>query len=166
MRYQISNFEYLKLRLSELDDDFSKHWSEYPCMEWPFQKNSNGYGIVFVYPKCTGAHRVALNLVSSVPASMLVCHHCDNRMCFRPIHLFVGTHKENTHDMLRKGRGNFPGMQGERHHKAKLTEHMVRQIRERHARGGCTYESIAEELSMDASTIGDAIKRVTWRLVI
>jgi hypothetical protein len=34
----------------------------------------------------------------------IVCHHCDNRKCFNPDHLFIGTQKDNQVDSVRKKR--------------------------------------------------------------
>lgn len=38
----------------------------------------------------------------------VVMHKCDNVICINPKHLIAGTSKENTKDMIDKGRGVFP----------------------------------------------------------
>lgn len=44
----------------------------------------------------------------ALDGSLCVCHRCDVPACFNPKHLFMGTHKENTQDMISKGRnGNM-----------------------------------------------------------
>lgn len=51
------------------------------------------------------AHRVAWILThGEIADGMVVRHKCDNPLCVRPEHLEVGTHKDNSQDMARRGR--------------------------------------------------------------
>ncbi len=52
------------------------------------------------------AHRVAYQMrYGLVGAEVLILHKCDTRRCINPEHLYAGTAKQNTNDMLRQRRG-------------------------------------------------------------
>lgn len=75
------------------------------CWEWQGRIKHDGYGTVTVLGTAFFAHRLAYELfVGPIPPNLLICHHCDNRRCVRPDHLFVGTQQDNSRDMVKKGR--------------------------------------------------------------
>lgn len=89
------------------------------------------------------AHRVSWTLINGpIPAhtgkkrTLSVCHTCDVPSCINPAHLFLGTQKDNLHDMQAKGRKREGNHRGERNGNAKLSDVQVAEIRRLYADGG------------------------------
>jgi hypothetical protein len=84
------------------------------CWEWQAGKRPNGYGQFRVEHRNLLPHRVSWQAFNGpIPDGMCVLHKCDNPGCVNPNHLFLGTHQDNTRDMMRKGRGNVGLYDGE-----------------------------------------------------
>lgn len=133
------------------------------------------------------AHRVAYELErGDIPAGLEVCHRCDNPKCVNPSHLFLGTRAENAADMVAKGRhatgarcrqknparGDRNGSRlyperlarGERNARSRLSESVVRDMRERYA-AGTSQGALAREYGVMQSTVSKVVLRQAWRHV-
>ena len=83
----------------------SKKWYGY-CWIWQGHLKK-GYGYYSYHQQLFRAHRVSYEIVyGEIPLNKFVCHKCDNPSCINPLHLFLGSPKENTNDMISKGRLN------------------------------------------------------------
>lgn len=132
------------------------------CWEWLGGLTGGGYGI---FGRQGMSHRFSWELHNGpIPENMQVCHHCDNRKCVRPDHLFLGTPKDNMQDCKAKGRLADPNTRarGEQAGSAKLTDATVRIIRERYKTGTVTLAQLAEEYGVSSSAIHLALIRHTW----
>lgn len=76
------------------------------CWEWQGSRYGFGYGRLYLGDGTrVKAHRFSYELFNgSVPRNLCVLHYCDNPICVRPDHLFLGTLSDNTQDMVSKGR--------------------------------------------------------------
>ncbi len=133
------------------------------CLEWQGSKTVDGYGRFSMRgTKERLAPRFAWEFATGQkPGDLDVCHHCDNRACVEPAHLFLGTAADNMVDMRRKGRS--PDRRGESNPRIRLTEGWVRCIYA--LRGeGLTYSQIAAEVpNCNKSNVANIIQGKNWK---
>lgn len=83
--------------------------SEAGCWEWTGALNGTGYGQLTYKGKHMTAHRFSFSaLVEPIRDGMWVLHHCDNRRCVNPRHLYQGTPIDNRADALNRNRWANP----------------------------------------------------------
>ncbi len=149
------------------------------CWEWVGHKNGDGYGRIRI-PRSLSPTGKDFDALSNRVAWFLqtgewplkgiyVLHTCDNPGCVNPKHLFLGTHKDNMKDMVRKGRsagqtGNWNGgvKDPERCNLAKLNWAKVREIKADLKRG-ITKTVLAKQHGVDYNTIYDIARGRTWK---
>ena len=126
-------------------------WSNDECWLWTGSKSRNGYGAISIGGRTFRVHRVIYELTyGPIPKGMFVCHHCDNKSCCNPRHLFIGTNLDNVADMMTK----HP-----KHANAKLTAADIQKIRfdERPQR------IVAADYGVTGMTISRIRRRVNWK---
>jgi hypothetical protein len=95
--------------IKELIQKRSEVDPENGCWVWTKAKNNGGYGVVTLDRKPLLAHRLSCTVFKGdIHKGMCVMHSCDNPACVNPEHLSVGTYRENSADMVRKGRNRKP----------------------------------------------------------
>lgn len=156
-----------KKRIKSFVDRFwSKVRKTKKCWLWVGSIRDNGYGVIsksrshlLTSHREEYAHRVSWKITRGpIPVNRCVLHKCDNRRCVRPSHLWLGTNKDNTHDMYSKGRA----ASGERHGTAKLTEKLVAEIRRVHAEGGATQRELSLKYEVSQGTINSVLSGKLW----
>lgn len=131
------------------------------CWDWNGSTRKGGYGRISYEGQGLVVTRVVLEreLGRILDPKEFVLHSCDRPICVNPAHLRPGNTKDNTRDMLERGRGNPP--RGEINGNAKLTVEKVREIRSRRGNGE-TGVSLAREFDVSPSLISHICKRQKW----
>ena len=151
------------------------------CWDWTGYLNpKSGYGQLTSHINgktvLLTAHRMSFSaFIGPIPKGMFVCHTCDNRKCFNPKHLFLGTVKDNAEDMVKKGRW-YGGEHlthwtqtkpermplGQSHHAAKLIDSDVRYIRSSNE----TLRVLSEKFGVSTTTVGSIKNMKIWKHVL
>lgn len=131
------------------------------CWLWKGATN-RGRGAININGKPRFASLVSWEMACGpIPDGMKVCHKCDNPLCVRPDHLFLGTQKDNIHDAINKGRWKLPPVKkGESSPSAKLNWEAVRAIRNNKKD---TYKTLSESYGVCIATIGNIKNNKVWR---
>lgn len=125
------------------------------CWNWTKALNEHGYGWFSFNGSPDRASRVSWIFQNGpIPAGKCVLHKCDNPKCVNPKHLFLGTHKDNTQDMIKKRRTVF----GEKASWAKITEEEARRIREDNR----PQSIVAQEYGLCQQSISLIKRRINW----
>lgn len=126
------------------------------CWLWTGYIRPNGYGSLKLGKRNFQAHQLSVILDGrAIPPGMDVCHHCDNRRCVNPAHLYVGTRSQNMADCITRGRHNKPA--GEKHPRCKLSDAEVARIRQR-AAAGEGLNALGREYRVHGATISRLVR--------
>ena len=95
--------------LKHVDKDPDYKGPNGDCWGWLGRSGDGKYGKIWssYLNSSVLAHRFSWeyhNKASIISKDIFVCHHCDNPPCTNPDHLFLGSSRDNAHDMLRKNR--------------------------------------------------------------
>ena len=128
------------------------------CVEWTGAYHKNGYGVLSLNRKVAselGLGRVQFVHGASyiqhhgpIPEGLVVRHKCDNKACFNPAHLEIGTHRDNVDDAVERGLV-----------KRKLTMEEAECIRE----SSESNRKLAKRFGVSATTVYHIKKGNKWR---
>lgn len=136
------------------------------CWEWTAgQKNKEGYGGFYIkqIDNTINCHKFVFLVVhnfglNDLDDGIVIRHKCNNPRCVRPERLLMGSHKDNSQDMVRAGNS----LKGERNRRAKLTEAQVKEIRQLWNEGEINATRLAERFDIGITGITGIIDNKTW----
>jgi hypothetical protein len=136
------------------------------CWEWKKGRHKNGYGIIG-WKAPTGkkrtylAHRISGHLLNgwNLFDPLMFCHHCDNKCCVNPDHLYRGTNSDNIRDAFARGL-----MKPYRHHRKLHTAEII--YMRKLALLGITRQTLAHKFNIRPNSVTRIVNRRQWRDII
>ena len=120
---------------------------------------SGGYGHFWNGSKRIMAHRFSYEkYVRKLIDGEQALHHCDNRSCVNPNHLFVGTNLDNVRDKVKKGRQT----RGEKSNRGTLKATDIPTIRYMKAQG-YTNAMVSEIFKISSGTVSKIANKQIWK---
>jgi hypothetical protein len=131
------------------------------CWGWKSPAGSAGYGHLGFKKYLTTAHRLSWIIHNgSIPEDLWVLHKCHNPICSNPDHLYLGTPKDNTRDMILAGRAVYNQQSSKN---AKLTLEQAKEIKHLLATTDLSQYEIAKKFNVGRGTVQDIKRNKMWR---
>lgn len=121
------------------------------CWIWTGSTGVGGYGRFRVGRRTRPAHCFSFFLAHGTWPEPYGLHHCDNRPCVRPDHLYAGTLQDNMDDKVVRHRQY-----------RKLSPHDINPIR-RLIRSGVSYSEIGRRYAVAGGTIFAIDRGISWK---
>jgi hypothetical protein len=139
----------------------SKHTTGDGCWEWTGSLDHNGYGQFAVNGRMRIASRASwiIEHQHEPTREQFVCHTCDNSLCVRPDHLYLGDRLTNGRDSAVRG----TSARGEGNGTAKLREMQVVLMRELYHAGHCNTRDLSVLTSLDQKHIAEIVVGKKWK---
>lgn len=142
------------------------------CWNWIAGKEKDGYGRlnIRVNPIEQQGRRQLKVIASRLsyfinfgidPVGFAVLHKCDNPSCVNPNHLFLGTNKDNTSDMIEKGRSH--DRKGSKNGMNKLNDDQIKNILKEYSTGQFTQKEIGKKYGVVQQTIERIVNKKLWK---
>lgn len=142
------------------------------CWEWHGARGGSGHGQFWNGTRTIPAHWFLLSRFPDKQLKEEACHKCDNKLCVRPDHIFIGTRSDNMRDMVAKNRHNpAPGCRamlavrvarnGETNSQSKLTERQAKLAKACPKRRGAA-AALAKLFGVSETVISGIRKGTRW----
>lgn len=153
-------------KLTSIEERFWKYVVKSDdCWLWTGGTRVGRYGGISLGRRGEGiisTHRFSYQLhKGKIPKGKIIMHKCDNPLCVKPDHLFMGTQKDNVLDMIAKGRQGKTGAKkgtGSRNH---LTMEQANNLREEY-KSGVSQVKLADKYGLGQSTVSRIIRQQTF----